>query len=164
MARIAPDLIADVESLLDDSSYSNIFNALEKLSDQNPKEIGRYIQLVDNEYGPGHRIRIKRFELLAAQGDRIAIDSLVEYLGPSYEFTTRQNAMNSVKRLNMVNDAIARNLIDALVSTNGRLAGVAAGTIDYMIQQDANRRAFLANSNFRDWTPAERMLVTKHIK
>lgn len=162
--RIPQELLADFETMLDDSSYNNIFNALEKLADQYPQNIDRYIQMVDNEWGPGNRIRIKRYELMAAKGDKLAIDSLAAFMSSSYEFWTRQNALNSVKRLNLITPQIAMNMMDALVSPNSRLAGVAAGTIDYLMQQDQNRRLMLSSMASRSWTPAEMATLSKHVK
>ncbi len=162
--RIPQDLLSDYETMLDDSSYNNIFNALEKLSDQYPQNIDRYIQMVDNEYGPGNRVRIKRYELMAMKGDRVAIDSLSAYLGQSYEFWTRQNALNSIKKLNLVNETSARNMMDALVSPNSRLSGVAAGTIDYLMQQEQNRRIFLASMASKTWQPSEMTTLSRHVK
>jgi aminopeptidase N len=162
--RIPQDLLADFETMLDDSSYNNIFNALEKLADQYPQNNDRYIQMVDNEYGPGNRVRIKRYELMAMKGDRIAIDSLAAYLGSSYEFWTRQNALNAVKKLNLVTEATAMNMMDALVSPNNRLAGNAAGVIDYLMQQDQNRRVFMTAMNSRTWRPNELQTLSRHVK
>lgn len=164
LIRIPQELLGDVEKVLDDSSYNNIFNTLEKLADQYPQNIDRYVQMVDNEYGPGNRVRIKRYELMAMKGDRVAIDSLADFLSSSYEFWTRQNALNSVKKLNLVNEAVARNMMEALVSTNGRLSSSTAGTIDYLMQQEANRQVFLRTMNSRAWQPAEMVTLSRHIK
>lgn len=162
--RIPQDLLPDFETMLDDSSYNNIFNALEKLADQYPQNNDRYIQMVDNEWGPGNRVRIKRYELMAMKGDQVAIDSLSAYLGSSYEFWTRQNVLNSMKKLNLVNEASARNMMEALVSPNNRLAGVAAGTIDYLMQQEQNRRVFLSAMSAKTWQPNEMSTLSRHIK
>lgn len=164
LIRVPEELRADAEVMLNDSSYNNIMSALEKLTEAFPANTSQYLARTDNEYGPGNRVRIKWHELRALQGDRSSIDSLVDYLSPSREFTTRQNAMNSLKRLNYVDVHVARHLVDALLSTNNRLASSAAGLIDYYMPQAQHRTEFLAHFNSKTWPPAHQEILARHIK
>jgi aminopeptidase N len=164
MTRVPADMLQDVEMLLNDSSYNAVYSTLEKLSEQYPANADRYLSMTADEYGPSNRVRIKWYEIKALLGEKLALDSLVDFLSPSYEFGTRQNAMNSLRKLNYVNDAAARHLMDALTSTNGRLSFSASSLIDYFMQQEANRKVFLANMNYREWKPLELTTLQRHVK
>lgn len=164
MTRVPQDLLLEAESLLNDSSYNNVQAALERLTEQYPANTDRYLSMTSDEYGPSNRIRIKWYEIKALRGDKVALDSIADFLSASYEFGTRQNAMNSIKKLNMVTDATTRHLMDALVSTNNRLSFSASSLIDYFMQQEANRKIFLANLNYKTWQPAELATLSRHIK
>lgn len=164
MTRVPHELLLEAESLLNDSSYNNVQTALEKLTEQYPANTDRYLSMTSDEYGPSNKIRIKWYEIKAMQGDKLALDSLADFLSSSYEFGTRQNAMNSIKKLNMVTDATTRHLMEALVSTNNRLSFTASTLIDYFMQQEVNRKIFLTNMSYRTWQPAELITISRHVK
>lgn len=162
--RIPEDLRLDVEPLLDDSSYNNIITALDKLTESFPAHTAQYLDRTKEEIGHSAKVRIKWLEISALRSDRAALDSLVEYLSPSYEFGTRQNAITALRKVgDLGNNGIAY-LADALLNPNGRLASSAAGLIDYFMQQGKARNAFLEFYRSRSWLPWQEEILERHIK
>jgi hypothetical protein len=49
-------------------------------------------------------------------------NELVTLCGANYEFRTRVNAANALKRLGFLDEQIAKNLLDACLTYNSRLA------------------------------------------
>lgn len=128
--------LAAYEALLRDSSYNIVTAALEKLSRQFPANQDRYLTITRSEKGPGMKTRILWLELKAEGGDQAALDELADLCGPAFEFITRQNAMNALKRLNYLNEMAVNHLLEAALHPNFKLAGTAAQILkDFMIQQ-----------------------------
>jgi len=94
-----------VEAMLQDSSYLNVELALGILCSSFPNQRAYYLGLTENEEGwRGRNIRMKWLEiaLTAEMEEKIqkaALAELVSYTGPKYEFETRINAFNLLKRL-----------------------------------------------------------------
>lgn len=146
--RIIPkDMKSNIEQLLRDDSYSIITTALEKLCDAFPNEIPNYVKQVQNEIGLYSQILIKSLEIRAGKGDAGALDSLIDFTGPSHEFWTRRNAMNSLKRINGFNEKALWNMLDAAWSPNSRLASNAVETLQYFNQQTNNKILMISAKN-----------------
>jgi hypothetical protein len=154
--RIIPkDMKSNIEQLLRDDSYSIITTALEKLCDAFPNEIPNYVKQVQNEIGLYSQILIKSLEIRAGKGDAGALDSLIDFTGPSHEFWTRRNAMNSLKRINAFNEKALWNMLDAAWNPNSRLASNAVETLQYFNQQTNNKILMISaknsNSHWQSW-------------
>ena len=146
-----------VESLLDDPSYRLQTEALTKLAASFPNETPRYIQRMASVRSPHAQVEIECAYLKARQGDTFALASLADYAGPSFEFTTRQNAMDAVKRLGVLTDACAKSMLEAMLSTNSRLVGQAKTTISYFTAQARYKelfRAVVASEKLEPWQSA----------
>jgi aminopeptidase N len=161
---IPTDLEADMQVLLKDSSYSMIVTALDKLSESFPQNTQKYLDMTSGVDGKNMKVKIKWLELKAASGDQQALNELVEYTSGSYEFITRQNAMNSLSRLNYMDNALAENLVDALLSTNNRLAGSAHGILATYYSQTKYRDMMLAYSKSKSWEPWQKEILDRVVK
>ncbi|MEP7233706.1 MAG: M1 family metallopeptidase [Ignavibacteriota bacterium] len=162
---IPADLEADVSRYLQDSSYNMIATSLDKLCESFPQNRERYLNLTKDEIGPSRRVRIKWLEIKAAtSGDAAALKELVDYVSISYEFGTRQTAMDALSRLMYMDDALASYLIDALLSTNNRLAGASNGTITKYYANPKYRDMLMAYYRSKTWEPWQKDIIEKIIK
>lgn len=133
--KIPTTHLSHYEALLKDSSYNVVTASLEKLARQFPENIERYLELTRNERGPGMKTRILWLELQAERENQEAITELIDYCSAGFEFITRQNAMNTLKRLNILTPLAIRNMLDAAINPNYKLAGTASQILkDFMIQ------------------------------
>lgn len=68
-------------------------------------------------------------------GDQEVVTELIDYCSAGFEFITRQNAMNTLKRLNILTPIAIQNMLDAAINPNYKLAGTASQILkDFMIQ------------------------------
>jgi aminopeptidase N len=162
---IPADLEADMAALLKDSSYNMIATALEKLSESFPQNTVKYLETTKNEVGPSKRIRIKWLEIRAlSTQDPAAFKELTDYVSISYEFGTRQTAMDALSRLNYLDNDLINNLIDALLSTNNRLAGSASGVLTKYYQQTKFRDMMLSYYKSKSWESWQREIIERIIR
>jgi aminopeptidase N len=128
--RMIPrDLLTEFEVLLKDSSYNVIVAALDKFFESNPPEMEKYLIATGIVESPGKKVRIKSCEYGFLMGHTDMMKELIEYTSSSYEFTTRQNAIEAIKRLGVLNEEILSNLLDAYFNPNNRLSGTAYGVL-----------------------------------
>jgi aminopeptidase N len=135
---ISANMVSDYERLLNDSSYITIAAVLEKLCTTLPSNISAYLQKTKGIEGTnGRNVLIKWLELSAMyQQDEAAIKQLQNLTSDSYEFLTRANAMAALRKMNIFNETVLFNCMNAAVSNNGRLSGPAAETIRYFYAQN----------------------------
>jgi aminopeptidase N len=124
-------VLPEAEILLRDSSYENIALALDLLSLQNPSKAAEYLNTTKGISGTlGRNVEIKWLEIsYNVSNDKKYADQLVQYCSNSYEFRTRVNAAQAIKRLNYFDPALLEFLVDAVVSPNGRLASPCGETL-----------------------------------
>ncbi len=162
---IPEDLEVPVMQRLKDSSYTMISTALDKLSESFPQNTAKYLDLTKDEMGMSHKVHIKWLEIKATStGDAAAIKELVDYTSVSYEFITRQTAMDALVRLNYIDNDLIANLIDALLSTNNRLAGSANGILTKYYGQTKDKEMMIAYYRSKTWEPWQKEIVEKIIK
>lgn len=155
-ATLRPEL----ERLLSDSSYVVQAYALERLSEAFPRRVSDYLRMTAGTTGiVGHNVRIKHLEVAALHGDRAAIERLVDYASPSFEFRTRQNALRALKALNALPPSLLPHLFDALTSPNTRLAGLAREVLEYWMQQTRYRQTLIDYYQRQSWSPTERAIL-----
>lgn len=126
------------EMLLKDSSNVVVENAFDKLMSSkqlSTKEKLTYFKIIENLSGQNNNIRCK-YLLYAVELNtpmkESALAELTSLCGPTYEFRTRVNAANALKKLNYCSMAIAKNLMDAVATYNSRLAGPCADVIKHL--------------------------------
>ena len=160
---IPPILWTGFEQLLKDSSYNIVATALTKLASEFPERIPAYLETTRDDRGIGNQVRVLWHELNATRGDSTSLDSLVELAGVSYEFRTRVNALEALKRLNYVDRTLMPGIFDAIVHPNSRLRGPATIIVQFFCQQTSNRHIFHDYFLSRTWTTWERELIEKAI-
>jgi hypothetical protein len=126
--------------MLQDSSYQIIQTVLAKLAKSFPGKTSSYISKVSTVRGPHERVRIAKLELEAIINEsRKALAELSDMAGPGWEFITRQNAMGAFKRIGVLTEEAAANMLEALFSTNNRLSAVASSTLSGLCEITANK-------------------------
>jgi aminopeptidase N len=162
---IPEDLEVPVTQRLKDSSYGLINIALDKLCESFPQNTAKYLDATKDEMGMSHKVHIKWLEIKASStNDQTAIKELVDYTSISYEFITRQSAMDALVRLNYIDNDLIANLIDALLSTNNRLAGSANGILTKYYGQTKDREMMMAYYKAKTWEPWQKEIIEKIIK
>ncbi len=159
--RIPEKLRESYERMLADSSYWIIENVFTKLCENFPSRKAEYLKKLENVHGPSQRVHIACLECRAADNDRAALDTLVDYCSHSFEFQTRQNAMAAVKRLNYCNEALVGYLVEAMLSTNNRLADVARGLAEGWMQQRRYSELFVKYYRAHQWKKWQQDILAK---
>ncbi len=163
LANLSPlptSLLPDLEKLLQDSSYTVAALALERLSEAFPKRISSFLAKVQGTEGhPGRQLQIKALEIAARTGDRQALEKLVDFASPSFEFRTRQNALRALKRLNQMPPTLLPHLFEALTSPNTRLAAVAREITDYWMEQSLYQQSLKNYYEKTPWSAEERRIL-----
>ncbi|TND08365.1 MAG: aminopeptidase N [Bacteroidetes bacterium] len=162
-AIIPADLAKDYEKLLGSPSYEAVTMALEKLCFSFPASAPQYLDQVKNTVGAtGRLVEIRRLEIAASlQGDKNAPAKLVEYSSNSYEFRTRVNAMQALKRLDYFDNSLLKNLLNACVSSNGRLAGPANDLLRYFYEQTRYRKTIRDHVDKNEWPEWQKEIINK---
>ncbi len=154
VTTIHPKYLAAFEQLLTDSSYKVIETALVKLTTDFPENTQRYVEATKNEEGMSKSIRITWLEIAIATEREKYLPELVAYTSSSYEFRTRTNAMEVLKRLNYLDETLVANLVDASLNPNSRLAGPAKGLLKHFKGQSAYNtliQKYLASKTWNSW-------------
>ena len=113
------------EKALNDFSYLNQELALQSLCHAFPGETDRYLDLTKNLEGwRGKNIRMKWLEIAIGIGKRDFLPELIGYSGPKYEFETRMNALNALKKLLYFDETTLKNARLASQHWNNKLSGV----------------------------------------
>lgn len=147
-------LVTAYEKLLTDTSYVTIEIALKKLVNQLPENKARYLKTVKNIIGISKNVRITYLELKGADDIDAVKDELVDYTSHSYEFRTRVKAMEALERLNYSDDNLIRNITDAILNPNSRLASPAERTLTKLFKAPEVKTAFISyykNNTWKDW-------------
>ena len=136
-----------------DSSYDVVKVALEKLCYQYPADAPNFLDVSKNVMGMNNSVKIKWLEISINLNIKKAdaARQISYFAGPFYEFRTRNNAFASLKNINYLDEAVIKNLFQAICSTNSRLANPAAETANYFAAQFAYKdlmKNVFAKSNF----------------
>ena len=177
---IPPAILPAIESMLSDSSYNVVFTALDKLSEQNPKSLAKYLEVCKNDVGIGAKVKVKWLELSyllkkqefekneknrEAEREMIkTLNTLMALASNSYEFQTRNNAFQSIKRLNELTEAGIGFLFDAILSPNSRLAGPASACLEHFYAQTEFKRRIKANFESKSWEPWQKEILEKVVR
>jgi len=115
----------DAEQCLSDSSWLNIELALGNLSQSFPGQTARYLEMTkDLEGWRGKNIRMKWLEIAISRGEKKYLEELIPYSGPKYEFETRMNALNLLKKLRYSDEMTLANARQASQHWNNKLSAV----------------------------------------
>ena len=181
---IPESLLTDCEVLLNDSSYVTIENTLKKLVKLYPKNKDKYFAAVQNTMGMFKNVRISMLELKATDNPDAIADELIGYTSHSYEFTTRVKAMSALQRiygvpgeetnsrrrketyLGKTIDAthahvLVKNLVDAILNPNSRLANPASGVLKKLMERDVVKDAAQLYYKATTWTDWQKDILKK---
>ncbi len=151
---ITPQLLPSLEKLLTDTSYYTIENTLRKLVKQFPENKERYFNLTKEVMGISKNVRIAWIELQCKDSLEKYKNELVDYSSHSYEFRTRTKAMEALGRLNYCDANFIRNLMDAKLNPNSRLAGPADVVFKKLFKTEANKtqaKTYFETTEWKDW-------------
>ncbi len=156
-----PEMLREAfEECLNDSSYLNIELALDALCTDFPSERSRYLDMTKDSKGwRGLNIRMKWLEIAISSGRKEYLPELISYSGPVYEFETRSNALNVLRKLDYLDPVATGNAITASLHWNGKLAASAKEVLNYFYQQDAYRDMIRQTLNTMELSPKERSAV-----
>jgi hypothetical protein len=133
---------------------------LDKLAFNYPANIDRYLDATKTTYGTrGRNVEVKWLEVAIGAGKKEYTDKLVEYTSNSYEFLTRVNAFNALKKLDIFPPKALPYALDAAVSPNTRLSSPAIGVIKYFYEQAGYRKLMLDYYRSKTWRGYERDLL-----
>ncbi len=164
---IAADMRADYEKLLNSPSYEVVANTLEKLSFQYPEHTIDYLKTTQGVIGTaGRNVECKWLEIKAKSGgmDKDATDKLVAYTNMSYEFRTRVNAAQSLRRLDYFNTALMNNLFDAMFSANTRLANPCGDVLNTYYNQARFRKQISDRIAMQAWNDWQKEIIGNMLK
>ncbi len=164
LKTLPQELLPDVENLLKDPSYEVVLNVLEFLSFANSEKIQFYLdQTKDIEGNPGRIVKIKWLEIASMSNEKYT-DQLVSYTSNAYEFRTRVNAINSLKKLNHLDANEIEYIVDAMLSANSRLANPASATLKNFYEQLHYRRQIINYVESKEWKPWESKIIHAVVK
>lgn len=132
---------------LTDKSYINIETALKRIVNEDERRKDRAFEATRNVIGQNHNVRITWLELKIEQIQTDSIRDMLtnlnfagyftemrNYTSDLYEFRTRTNAMEVIKRHpeHLATEGVIQNLLEAITSPNRRLAGPAKSTLQFI--------------------------------
>ena len=158
---------------LSDSSYDVVKVSMEKLYQKSfdKKTMEYLLEATKNTWGMNNNIMIKRHEIGALAGLLIdksfdreeALNKITNFASSQYEFRTRIQAFNSLKVLNHLDNEVAKNLFQAILSPNGRLASPAAELANHFSNQISYKNTmkdYYQKQNFEQW---QKDILTKQL-
>jgi hypothetical protein len=102
---------------------------------------------------------MKWLEIAIGAGKKEYIEELAGYTGPAYEFETRMNSLNVLKKLNYANAFIIKNAVSAYLHWNNKLSGVGKDVLVYFGQQIQYRMLIQEATSAGTWSSREQSLL-----
>ena len=165
VVHIPVSIKPDYEALLIDSAYNITEIALENLCKSFPEKTDAYLETTKEVKGwRGLNVWIKWLEIAISSGKKEFIPELNDYTSISFEFETRINAMNALKRLNYLDEQEIKNIFLACFHWNFKLSNAAKSIIEYYSQQNVYKDMLLKELNSGFWTNNEKDLIRKNFK
>ena len=161
VTKISDNLKPGFEKLLDHSSYDLVEKGLTRLCEEFPSQNSIYLKKIETDYinkrvyGQNNSIHIKYIELsvLNNLNSEKCTNELIELTTDLYEFRTRVPAMEALKRLGVFNENTVKAMLNACLSSNGRLAGPAKTVLKYFSEQVKNKALIentIRNGNYSE--------------
>jgi HEAT repeat protein len=164
---IAADLKADYEKLLLSPSYEVVANTLDKLSFQYPENTSNYLETTKGVIGTaGRNVEVKWLEVKArtGAGDKEATDKLVAYTSQSFEFRTRVNAAQALKRIDYFDETMMKSLFNAIMSPNTRLANPCGEVLNTFYNQARYRKMISDYVASQVWDNRQKAILANMLK
>lgn len=143
----------EYSKILKDSCYINVELALENLTNSFPNR--DYFEITKSEVGwRGKNIRSKWLELNLSRNfeQKELLDELIDYTSPSFEFETRINSLNALRKLNYLNEKIILNLAEGYYYWNNKLRPTCLEILQYFMKQNKYRNMIITtldNSKYK---------------
>jgi len=153
------------EKSLSDSSYDVVQACLDKLCKRYPAESKKYLDVTKGIDGMCNSVRIKWLELAAINNidKQKNVDELVFLASNAWEFRSRASAFNSLKSLNYCDEKLVANLFDAMLNTNGRLAGPASQLAEYFSAQVSYKQMMIDYFKSKTWIDWQKESLKKQM-
>lgn len=167
--EVAESILPDFEKLLSDTSYYTIEIALRKLYQLYPAKVQQYLNATKNVMGIHNNVRITWLEISSKEqpADKNTFTfekQLVEYTSNRYEFRTRTKAMEAIEHLNYCDEELIKNLFNACLYTNSRLANPASRTLKTVLKKPENLEKAKALFSLMVWKDWERKIIEAQLK
>jgi len=152
------------EAALADSSYDVVKSSLEKLCAAYPQEAAKFLQATKDVHGMFHNVRMKWLELsiLHKVAAEDAQKELIRYASEAFEFRTRQQAFLVLKSTQTFSDEVVEALMQAMLSSNGRLASPAAELANYFTANLNHLAKFKAIYKSKNYSKEEQEILGKY--
>ena len=161
---ISESMRSDFETLLSDSSYNIVNTALTTLTTQFPQNTDRYLELTKDQHGLANEIRFNWLEIKARQGDKEALQSIVEYTSNSYPTSWRRQAFRILKHFNYMDDTVVANMFDGLLYAAGHLSNSVRSIADYFYEQYDYKTRIKVYYDSHSWEPWQKEILRKVVK
>jgi len=143
LKEIPLELKKDYESLLNDKSYITIEAALYNLCDNFPEDKLKYLEKTKGIVGFNNKsIRMLWIALVLNtpgyedKNKQVYFNELVAYTSPKYDFESRETAFSYLNAMQIYNETIISNLIDATKHHNWRFKEYSKSLLDYLKQDE----------------------------
>ncbi|HET6992499.1 MAG TPA: hypothetical protein VFJ43_14290, partial [Bacteroidia bacterium] len=133
---------------------------------QYPQNTIKYLETTKGVIGTaGRNVEVKWLEVKARSAmDKDAMDKLVAYTSVSYEFRTRVNAAQALKRLDYFTPALMKNLTLAVFSPNTRLANPCGDVLNTFYNQDQYRKMISDYEASQAWNNWQKDILANMLK
>jgi aminopeptidase N len=165
--EIPESLLPVVEKLLTDSSYVTIETTLRKLYKLYPANRQKYFETTKGVRGLNDNVLTTWLELNSKEaGDSNTTfqKQLVKYTSNQYEFRTRVRAMESLERLSYCDEELIKNLFDACLNPNGRLANPASRVLKSLVKKEANMQMAKGIHSLNAWKDWQKAILEKQLQ
>jgi len=148
ITTVPNELENEYKKILKDSCYINVEKALQNLTLSFPDN--DYLSLTKDEIGwRGKNIRITWLKLsLFKKYDEKLLNELIDYTSQSFDDEVRVNAMNALKSLNIFNEQICDNVIDAYNYWSNKTKPAALNILSYFYEQLKYKNIIDRKANF----------------
>lgn len=154
LTNISEKLRPKFESLLQDSSYVTVENALYKLWTQFPQHRSEYLDnLSDVEGNNQKNVRLLWLALAVVTPEyddlnkQQFVNELIHYTSKDFSFEIRQSAFSYLQMLNLWSPEALNNILDASKHYNWRFRSYAKGLIEQLSAGSEMRAFFNKNKN-----------------
>ena len=152
---IPKEIMNEYETILSNISYKNVELALDNLANTFPNKVNKYLKATSKMDGwRGRNIRMKWLELSYLNGNKKVLDEIIDYTSISFDFETRLNALNILRKINYLDKSTARNLLLASIHWNPKLFRPAREILKFFREQALFNlliKEVFNNSKWNDW-------------
>ena len=146
---IPVDFKAEYETLLNDTSYETKEIAFMNLWKNFPDDRSNYLEKAKNWVGGNDKSLRILFLTFALEGNDLSyeeqtsyLEELVNYTSPNYESSVRQNAFVNLFSMNLNEEILLKNLVNATTHHKWQFTKYARDKIRILLTKEENRKQF----------------------